>query len=498
MIDHLRRQLRDVNERTRALAAECEFGRVRDQVTRVATTLKPTVSQETQAAANHKRLTQWSDAVSSVLRRRGIATDELEGAMADLRQLVLLERRDVGRVTRTRWRAEFERSLDRATQQLEQLVHRHARAFLFPYRQPRPGDVFRLHVAGTEKTAWHVTAFGAGETTTESIDIPFKRSELIRFLTTHFHPDAAKAEAGALDSMRAFGERLFRAVFSRSIGSLFQRIRLDAVRRVRDVHLRIEASGEGCRAVPWEVLHDGLRFLSLSNDVLMMRMIGEAPAAGSPLPQPLRILLTTSSPHGVDGIDDAGVTSSIVSAFAPLVTLGLVDLDIACDGSIDMTRRLLRSGLEEGRPHHVWHFSGHGQYDSESDRDEFAMTGAEQRAHLITAGELASMFADYPQCSVIVLNACHEEPRVTGRLWRTAEALADSGVQTVVAMQSELSYGAAEVFDTEFYGAIVDGASVDEAVVAVRRALLDLPNYTEWLTPVVFHANSRESECSRS
>lgn len=488
-----------MRERTRTLAAECEFGRVRDRVTRVATTLKPTVSQEMQAAANHQRLTQWGDAVSSVFRRRGIALTELEDAMADLRQLVLLTRRDVGRVTRKRWRTEFEQSLDRATQQLEQLIERHGRAFLFPYRQSRPGDIFRLHVACMDKTAWRVDAFGAGNMTTEWIDVPFKRSELTRFLRTYCHPDAAMTEPGTLDSMRSFGERLFRAVFCRSIGSLFQQMRLDAVQRKKGLHLQIEASGEECHGVAWEVLHDGLRFLSLSNDVLMTRTINKVPTDGSPLPQPLRILLTTSSPRGVDRIDDAGVNRSIVWALAPLVTLGLVELDVACDGSIDRTRRLLRSGLEEGRPHHVWHFSGHGQYDADSGRDVFAMTGAEQRTHLIPVGELASMFADYPHCRVIVLNACHEERKVNGRLWRTAEALTgSSGVQTVVAMQSELSYGAAEVFDAEFYGAIVDGASIDEAVVAVRRALLDLPNYVEWLTPVVFHANSRESECSRS
>ena len=67
----------------------------------------------------------------------------------------------------------------------------------------------------------------------------------------------------------------------------------------------------------------------------------------------------------------------------------------------------------------------------------------------------------------------------------TAAALVRGGVSAVVAMQFEISDGAAIAFSRGFYGAIAHGRGVDEAVRSGRVAILGLGDSLEWITPTL-------------
>jgi hypothetical protein len=69
----------------------------------------------------------------------------------------------------------------------------------------------------------------------------------------------------------------------------------------------------------------------------------------------------------------------------------------------------------------------------------------------------------------------------------TAAALVRGGISAAVAMQYEISDGAAIAFARGFYTAIAGGLGVDEAVSAGRRAIVGTSQTTlEWLTPVLY------------
>jgi hypothetical protein len=492
VIERLRDELRRITSEARVMAEACRFRRVPDPSTRFATTLLPTVAEAAAARENHQRLLRWCDAVLSVLRRRGIACAELQRAIDELSPLVLLQRRDVATIPRPRWRREFDDSLNRAAMSLERLLAKHAHAFLFPRLQPKAQDVLRLCVETGRGTWWRIFATAMDLEAEEIVAAPFAAGELRGFFEQHCQPDAGDPLLVAgMDPMRAFGQRLHRTLFSGCVGALYERVHRAAVQSGRELRLEVAAFGDECRAVPWETLYDGVRFLSTASDVLVSRSAGRiSDLAPAPLPLPLRILLTVGSPQGVDVIDASGVRRTIEVALAPLVLLGLVELDVSADGSMDGLRRCLRSAEDEGRPHHVWHFVGHGEYDSGPNRDDLILSRRGGEAHSVTTSELGAMFVEHPRLHLVVLNACREGADVRDRSWKSATELIEAGVPMVVAMQFEFSYAAASVFDAELYGSIADGSSVDQAIVAARRALLDVPNYAEWITPVIFHGGS--------
>ncbi len=87
---------------------------------------------------------------------------------------------------------------------------------------------------------------------------------------------------------------------------------------------------------------------------------------------------------------------------------------------------------------------------------------------------------------MVVLNACRSA-RVDGAdpFGGMAQGLVQQDATAVVAMQFPISDRAAVTFTGEFYGALVDGLPVDQAVSSARKALLaDFRD--EWATPVLF------------
>jgi hypothetical protein len=53
-------------------------------------------------------------------------------------------------------------------------------------------------------------------------------------------------------------------------------------------------------------------------------------------------------------------------------------------------------------------------------------------------------------------------------------------------MQWEVSDPIAIEFTQELYGALIDGADIDDAVTEARRAVYFIPGAAEWVMPVVY------------
>src|SRR4029077_1438076 len=68
-----------------------------------------------------------------------------------------------------------------------------------------------------------------------------------------------------------------------------------------------------------------------------------------------------------------------------------------------------------------------------------------------------------------------------------AATLVRSGTPAVVAMQYEITDGAAKEFSRAFYEAVVDGSAVDVAMSEARKSVsVAINNTLEWGTPVLY------------
>ena len=87
---------------------------------------------------------------------------------------------------------------------------------------------------------------------------------------------------------------------------------------------------------------------------------------------------------------------------------------------------------------------------------------------------------------MVVLNACRSaRTDAIDPFGGMAQGLVQQDATAVVAMQFPISDRAAVTFTGEFYGALVDGLPVDQAVSSARKALL-AEFRDEWATPVLF------------
>ena len=476
----LRSELQALTTQTVSLAMECRLARKHDSNSRLTLGLVPTVEQEEAAHANHERLQRWYAVVSSVLRRRGIAAPDLQATVAELSKRVLLRRHDMMTVRKPEWCTAFERDVVTLRGALERLLTDAVDAFAPTRSDATPPAILNVRVLASGDGLWHVDAVAGTSRATEIVTAPTS-GEVQELLATYGGPCEPDEDVPrVLESLTQFGKRLFRTVFQSSVATLYERL--------SNRRLRIQFAAESLAAMPWELLHNGTRFLALGGGISISRdLTGPLREAQPQLDSPFRILLTISSPSGLLAIDRDAERRTVEEAVAPRLALGLLQLDVAADGTMATLRRMTRNAAFEGRPYHAWHFAGHGRYDLDTRRSVIAMTRESGAVHWVGGPELATIFDGSHALKTVILKSCEGAQGDVATQWcDLVPSFLDGGAEAVVAMRFELSYGASCAFDREFYGAIADGNSLDEALAAARNGIIDQPDYTEWITPVIF------------
>lgn len=478
----LRKELQSIIADTLYLAGTCALDRGRDATGAVTLHLAPTPEETAAAQANGARLQRWAAIVSSVLGRRGAAAADLEIPVGELSSRVLLQRRDRVIVRKPQWRDAFEREVVTLRLTLERLLTACAHAFV-PLQNDRTAAAAVLNIRVQQRGSgeWHVSVATGDVRAVEIVRAP-ALSGIQDFLSTYGGPDVPDDVVPcALEWSAQFGRLLFAMLFQRSVGALYERLR-------RDRPLRIQFAADSLIEIPWELLHDGTRFLALTADVSIARCLGgRVLQSQSPSTSPFRVLLTISSPTGLLAIDRESERHTVEDAVASRQALGLLQLDVAPDGTMATLRRMIRNAVLENRPYDAWHFAGHGRYDPQARRSVIALTRDNGDVHWIGGPELATIFGGSPALRTAVLKSCEGARGDVAAQWcDLVPVFLASGTESVVAMRFELSYDASAAFDREFYGALADGASMDEAVAAGRGGILDRSNCAEWITPVIF------------
>lgn len=291
------------------------------------------------------------------------------------------------------------------------------------------------------------------------------------------HPDA--------EQVRWLGAALFDALFSGPVGTALHSslARMDDGDGLR-LNLRLNRTPE-LAALPWELLYDAgsRRFLALDERTQIVRYL----ALNLPEPEalhvqpPLRMLAVLVSPADMDGLDVEREWAGLSQSLAPLQASGGLVLERLASSTLDgLRRRLLRE------PVHILHFVGHGLYDGPSDTGGLVFADNDGNAALAAASDVATLLRNHRFLRLLFLNACQGAIGSQADVFSgVAQTLVQQGIPAAIAMQREISDGAASVLAGAFYEAVAADYPVEAALAQARIALSTAGNL-EWATPALF------------
>ena len=323
-----------------------------------------------------------------------------------------------------------------------------------------------------------------------TFDAPFSALELenlrlkIRRNRTPVRGQAASAD----ETARAFGERLFTTVFS---GEVERRLRSSLETAAREgAGLRVRVNGApDLSDVPWEYLYSPEldRFLSLSSETPIVRYVTTPfTVPDVDLRPPLRLLVVVADPADFERLNADREVENLRAAVAELEQRGLLTTERLDGGSFGSLQRHLRRAQ-----YHILHFIGHGQYDPATHEGTLVFEDQNGRGRAVSGREIGTLLHDHRSLRLVVLNACEGARAAAADPFAgVAQALVRQRVPAVIAMQYEISDAAAVTFSREFYGALLDGASLDAAVAESRKAIFAEGSGPEWGTPVLYTLSS--------
>jgi hypothetical protein len=324
---------------------------------------------------------------------------------------------------------------------------------------------------------------------------------------------SGKRDNFAPDYLAWIGQALYDSLFPTGrIREAFQVALRGAEAADEALHLRLKFPAEAAKRsrladYPWELLHDGQRFL-LNRDVYLSRYIAyEGVPPSLPVQAKIQVLLVSPRPANVAQLPDTE-QQALRDGIAKAELVGLVALKQLSKPTLkDLSRHL----TECDPVPQVIHFDGHGIFGKKCGNDrcrqyvnpgmaaktcrECGQTLPEAQGFLVFEDEAGQ--ADYVSATsfaallpkgivLVVLSACQSGMAISGDsvFNGTAQQLIDARVPAVVAMQYKVSVAAASGFVEQFYRVLGQRRSVLEATNAGRKWMGVDGN--QWYRPVVY------------
>ncbi|MBN1201765.1 MAG: CHAT domain-containing protein [Anaerolineae bacterium] len=284
------------------------------------------------------------------------------------------------------------------------------------------------------------------------------------------------------------GRGLFRALFPGKLGELYRAAHTQALTQGEPLalELRFDRDLTHIARYPWELIHDGTRFLLQASAVNLARYI-TAPEPSRPLStaRPLQVLVVSAHPK--DRPPLASEFEALKQAF--IVPIREDQLDLAT--LVPPTWDMLMEWLIAGAPG-VLHFEGHGAFEQTG---FLIFEDADGEADPINAATLAAALYG-SDLRLAVLSAC-ETSKVAGKslLGSVAPSLILAGIPAVIAMQQSLPDDAALRFARGFYTALLAGQDIEAAVAAGRKQLI---RTTFWHVPTLYLRTVKTPQITRA
>ena len=290
-----------------------------------------------------------------------------------------------------------------------------------------------------------------------------------------------------MQAARDLGCSLFEALFTGQVRDCYTRS-LDQISSAEGTGLRFRLRLQDVPELadlPWEFVYDRSqgRFLAQSVQTPIVRYM-EMSQTVRPLAMtlPLRVLVMMSSPVDAQQLDLQRERERLEMALEPLRLQNKLEVTWLERATLSELLRRFRN-----ETYHIFHFIGHGAFDPKRDAGLLILEDDQERAFPTEADRIGIVLHDHASLRLAVLNSCDGARNSrTDPFAGVAANLVRQGIPAVVAMQFEISDGAAITFAGEFYAALAEGFSVDAAVAEARKAIFAQPNDVEWATPVLY------------
>jgi hypothetical protein len=292
------------------------------------------------------------------------------------------------------------------------------------------------------------------------------------------------------EAVEVFGRGLFDALMTGDVRSCFDLSRREAKAQKKGLRVKLRIRPPELAALPWEILFDPRQadYIARSARTPIVRYI-DLPQAAEPMlvHPPLRILVMMASPDDQPALNEERERVRMERALSAAQASGRVHVEWLEGQTWRDLQRALRGG-----PYHVFHFIGHGRFDSAIDEGKIALSNEVGETEYLTATQLGMLLADHDALRLVVLNACEGARGGVHDIFSgTAAILVRRGLPAVVAMQYEVSDRAAIEFARNFYESVTEGLPIDEAVSEARKAIsMSLAGTVEWATPVLYMRSS--------
>lgn len=275
------------------------------------------------------------------------------------------------------------------------------------------------------------------------------------------------------------GQALYQQVFSGEVGDLFLRARELAAKERSGLRVLIKSwQDPEIHDLPWELLHDGRRFLAQSTETPVVRSLEQrSPLREFRIEPPLRLLLTTACPEECSPLDVQGEERRLRQALSALGGNALLVTEHQV--SLERLRFLLFRARSQGRPFQVWHHAGHGRLED----NEFSLALTNLNGSVQWSGimDLTTIFSQCEELRLAVLNTCRSAT-ASG----LATSLAGLNLPAVVGFRQPILDSSALVFAEALYHNLI-ATTLERAVSRARLELRDTGYSAEdWSYPLLF------------
>lgn len=267
--------------------------------------------------------------------------------------------------------------------------------------------------------------------------------------------------------------QLYTAVFERTLMQANQALRL-----------KLHFLGRTCKyqRYPWEAVRVNGQSLGLHPRLSLTRTVDFAQPA-FPLAvekPPYRILYVSCEPIDQTSTQAQQEEKSIEEILQPLVKPGLLQLKLCRN----LTLAQVESELYQG-DYHIFYFCGYTDFDN-NDNSFICFVDHEQKTKKIDAQHFASIFIGTGVRVAFLSTGWAVIGRSMGI--GVGDALLRVGLPIVVGHTFLVSNSSASTFAQNFFTELVKTQSIDQSVVAGRRAVSECTDHkleNEWLNPVL-------------
>lgn len=272
------------------------------------------------------------------------------------------------------------------------------------------------------------------------------------------------------------GRGLYRSLLPDAIDELFRGLYDEAAasEQVLTLELHFDRNLARIARYPWELLHDGNRFLLKSGSANLVRYFPFPEALRPPRARsPLEVLVVSARPTDLSPLTSE--YEGLERTFEGPINENKLDLAYLLPPTWDSLMDWLLAGAPS-----VLHFAGHGEF---AHTGWLAFENERGLADKVDAPTIAGALYG-TDLQLAVLSACDtlRGTAISG-LGCVAPYLIMAGLPAVVAMRRRLPDDAALRFARGFYRALLAGKDVESAVMAGRKQLV---RTTFWHVPTLF------------